>query len=163
DHRFLTRRGWKHVTGTDQGRDRRPHLTTDDELLGTGAIAVGPDHDGDYQLGYLCGMVRGDGHLGSDSYLRPRRRRAADHHVRRGRASADVHEFRLALVDLEALRRSRGYLAELGVCTSEFVFAEAAGDRRPVWAIRNSTRSGVDAVRSMACFPTAPSKSWRAG
>jgi DNA repair photolyase len=151
DHRFLTRRGWKHVTGTDHGRDRRPHLTTNDELMGTGAVAAGPDHDGDYKLGYLCGMVRGDGHLGSYSYLRP------------GRASADVHRFRLALVDIEALRRSRGYLAELGVRTSEFLFAEAAGDRRQMWAIRNSTRSGVDAVRSMACFPTAPSRSWHTG
>ncbi len=37
DHRFLTGRGWKHVTGTDSGRFRRPHLTTNDELLGTGS------------------------------------------------------------------------------------------------------------------------------
>src|SRR5271155_2463739 len=27
DHRFLTPRGWKHVTGSQQGRLRRPHLT----------------------------------------------------------------------------------------------------------------------------------------
>ncbi|HKO83774.1 MAG TPA: radical SAM protein, partial [Actinomycetota bacterium] len=26
DHRFLTDRGWKHVTGAEQGRNRRPHL-----------------------------------------------------------------------------------------------------------------------------------------
>ena len=40
DHRFLTRRGrWKHVTGSDQGRQRRPHLTLNDELIGTGAFA----------------------------------------------------------------------------------------------------------------------------
>ena len=36
DHRFLTGRGWKHVTGTTSGQDRRPHLTTNDELLGFG-------------------------------------------------------------------------------------------------------------------------------
>ncbi len=36
DHRFLTARGWKHVTGTASGRDRRPHLTTNDELVGFG-------------------------------------------------------------------------------------------------------------------------------
>jgi DNA repair photolyase len=34
DHRFLTGRGWKHVAGTDQGRQRRPHLTLNDELVG---------------------------------------------------------------------------------------------------------------------------------
>ena len=27
DHRFLTGRGWKHVTGAEQGSARRPHLT----------------------------------------------------------------------------------------------------------------------------------------
>ncbi|SNR51090.1 intein C-terminal splicing region/intein N-terminal splicing region [Blastococcus mobilis] len=36
DHRFLTPRGWKYVTGAMAGRDRRPHLTTNDELLGFG-------------------------------------------------------------------------------------------------------------------------------
>jgi len=36
DHRFLTYRGWKHVTGTDQGAGRRPHLTLNDRLLGFG-------------------------------------------------------------------------------------------------------------------------------
>jgi DNA repair photolyase len=38
DHRFLTERGWKHVTGTEQGRDRRPHLTLNDKLIGTGGF-----------------------------------------------------------------------------------------------------------------------------
>ena len=37
DHRFLTRRGWKYVTGTGQGAARRPHLTTTDRFLGVGA------------------------------------------------------------------------------------------------------------------------------
>lgn len=36
DHRFLTWRGWKHVTGADQGRLRRPHLTPNDRMLGIG-------------------------------------------------------------------------------------------------------------------------------
>jgi DNA repair photolyase len=42
DHRFLTTRGWKHVTGAQQGRDRRPHLTIGSELLGTGSFAGPP-------------------------------------------------------------------------------------------------------------------------
>ncbi len=42
DHRFLTNRGWKYVTGSEQGRDRRPHLTVRNELLGTGQFASPP-------------------------------------------------------------------------------------------------------------------------
>jgi DNA repair photolyase len=39
DHRFLTRRGWKYVIGTEHGPSRRPHLTLNDRLLGTGSFA----------------------------------------------------------------------------------------------------------------------------
>jgi len=151
DHRFLTRRGWRHVTGTDHGRGRRPHLTGNDELTGTGAFARGPDHDRDYRLGYLCGMIRGDGHVGSHPY------------PRRGRATGDVHRSRLALVDLEALRRGRGYLEEFGIRTPESVFAEAVGERLPIHGIRNHSRSVAEAAQAFACLPAAPSMSWRTG
>ena len=33
DHRFLTERGWKHVTGAEQGPHRRPFLTENNALL----------------------------------------------------------------------------------------------------------------------------------
>ena len=36
DHRFLTGRGWRHVTGSTNGALQRPHLTTGDELRGFG-------------------------------------------------------------------------------------------------------------------------------
>jgi DNA repair photolyase len=36
DHRFLSNRGWKYVTGTEQGTDQRPHLTPNDYLMGPG-------------------------------------------------------------------------------------------------------------------------------
>jgi DNA repair photolyase len=39
DHRFLTDRGWKFVTGTGQGRDHRPHLTSRSSLMGLGQLA----------------------------------------------------------------------------------------------------------------------------
>ena len=45
DHRFLTDRGWKYVTGSRQGGDRRPHLTLHSSLMGVGQparVAVGP-------------------------------------------------------------------------------------------------------------------------
>jgi hypothetical protein len=63
DHRFLTLRGWKHVTDTYPVQ--RAHLTTSNKLLGTGAFAEGPVEDDEYRRGYLCGMIRGDGHLES--------------------------------------------------------------------------------------------------
>jgi DNA repair photolyase len=36
DHRFLTDRGWAHVTRQAAGEPGRPHLTTDDRLVGLG-------------------------------------------------------------------------------------------------------------------------------
>jgi len=44
DHRFLTDRGWKHVTGAQCGPQQRPHLTTDDKLVGSGG-SVGPSNE----------------------------------------------------------------------------------------------------------------------
>jgi hypothetical protein len=43
DHRFLTRRGWKYVTGSESGRHRRPHLTLNDKLMGTGQFVRAPN------------------------------------------------------------------------------------------------------------------------
>jgi DNA repair photolyase len=40
DHRFLTERGWKFVTGGENSRVRRRHLTWADRLVGTGELAA---------------------------------------------------------------------------------------------------------------------------
>jgi DNA repair photolyase len=61
DHRFLTERGWKHVTGAMRGPGRRPHLTTGNKLVGTGAFATPPKYLAEYKLGYVCGLIRGGG------------------------------------------------------------------------------------------------------
>jgi DNA repair photolyase len=152
DHRFLTRRGWKHVTGTEQGRDRRPHLTINSELLGTGRFASPPKGDQDYRLGYLCGMIRGDGLLHSGTYPRLS-----------GRGFSEVNSFRLALVDLEALYRTRDYLAELNVPTKEYLFQKSVGARKQVMAIRTAARFSVDAVRTFIAWPRDPSAEWSKG
>jgi DNA repair photolyase len=39
DHRFLTDRGWKYVTGTEHGAARRPYLTLSSQLVGVGRLA----------------------------------------------------------------------------------------------------------------------------
>jgi DNA repair photolyase len=61
EHRFLTERGWKHVTGGMRGYSRRPHLTTGNKLVGTGHFAAPPKHTAEYRLGYLCGLIQGGG------------------------------------------------------------------------------------------------------
>src|SRR4051794_34811061 len=60
DHRFLTGRGWKFVTGAQQGAAPRPHLTPNDEMLGVGQFAIPTAHSAAYRRGYVCGIVRGD-------------------------------------------------------------------------------------------------------
>ena len=65
DHRFLTgARLEARDRQREQGSWRRPHLTLNDKLIGTGGFAEQPEHALDYRRGYLCGMIRGDGHLG---------------------------------------------------------------------------------------------------
>lgn len=44
DHRFLTRRGWKYVTGATRGPDERPFLTKSDEIVGLGSTPHGERH-----------------------------------------------------------------------------------------------------------------------
>jgi DNA repair photolyase len=73
DHRFLTEGGWRHVTGSHQGRDRRPHLALGEPLVGSGGFLAGPQRSEDYERGYLCGVPRGDGPLGLSSNGRPGR------------------------------------------------------------------------------------------
>jgi DNA repair photolyase len=151
DHRFLTAgRGWKHVTGTEHGRHRRPHLTVKNELLGTGQFAPQPEHAPEYRRGYLCGMIRGDGHIGS--YV-----------VTRGAQYSEIQSFRLALVDLEALRRTRDYLAELGIATREFVFQKAVGAGKAVHAIGTGARQPVATIKEIISWPWRPSDDWRKG
>jgi DNA repair photolyase len=61
DHRFLTERGWKHVTGTEySGPLQRPHLTVNNKLMGTGGFAEPPKHDAFYQHGYRVGIGCGE-------------------------------------------------------------------------------------------------------
>jgi DNA repair photolyase len=151
DHRFLTGRGWKHVIGAEQGPGQRPHLTLNSKMLGPGGCVAAPVVDDDYRRGYLCGMIRGDGSIGSRPY------------VRRDQTTWVHHQFRLALADTEALNRSAQYLVDFGVATGEFAFAEAAGNRRPIRAIRTQTRANVQRISELIQWPVLPSVSWIKG
>ncbi|MCM8811960.1 MAG: radical SAM protein [Candidatus Omnitrophica bacterium] len=151
DHRFLTNRGWKHVTGIQHGQTRRPHLTIGNELLGTGQFTAPPEEDAEYQKGYLCGLIRGDGLLASYNY--DGRRRAND----------TQHQFRLALIDLEALHRARRYLLTFEVPTHEILFQRTVEKHQEMRAIRTNARSHFERVCEIVRWPAAADINWCKG
>jgi DNA repair photolyase len=149
DHRFLTGRGWKHVTGAMSGPEQRPYLTTNDKLLGFGKTVESLSMCPDYRRGYLTGMVRGDANLKVYRYERA------------GRRHGDVHRFRLALADEEGLERS--FLDQEGIPTVRFPFSRASSTRREVTAIRTSSAGAVAAIKSLIEWPDDLSEAWRRG
>jgi DNA repair photolyase len=134
DHRFLTERGWKHVTGQISGRDRRPFLTTANKLAGVGRFAEPPQETDAYRRGYLSGLVRGDVDLATHTY---------PHGL--------AHWFRLAHSDTEALRRSAGYLSRLGI------------RKRRMDAVRSSRAERTAAVRELISWPGEAVDDWHRG
>jgi DNA repair photolyase len=148
DHRFLTRRGWKHVA---DAKGQRPHLTPSNTLLGFGSFGTPPADTPEYRRGYLCGLIRGDALLKVFRY------------ERRGRASGDQYQFRLALVDIEPLLRARRYLADVGVETREFAFAAARPNRRAMMGIRTHARAHFDRIQGICEWPEDPSVDWSKG
>ncbi|MGN7860765.1 intein-containing Rv2578c family radical SAM protein [Microbacterium sp. 22303] len=150
DHRFLTDRGWKHVTNAEQGQ--RPHLTTNNRLMGFGTGVVdAPNRDGEsFRLGYLSGMIRGDGMVF---------RRAYDD----GKRVRKMNMFRLALADAEALERSRLFLDKEGVEVRERAFAAETPTRRAMNAIHTGVAHSVDRIESIATGSWPSDHEWCAG
>jgi hypothetical protein len=107
--------------------------------------------DANYRLGYLSGVIRGDGLLRSYSYERA------------GRTKGAQHQFRLALCDDEALARAQAYLADWGIGTQEYLFHAAAVGRRAMHAIRTHARANVADIREIVGWPRMPSRAWSAG
>ncbi len=146
DHRFLTDRGWKHVTGAEQGPEQRPFLTANNKLMGFGGIAESPKDATQYRRGYLCGMIRGDANLGSYNGV-----------------GGEAFMFRLALADTQALARTRHYLGTFGILTTEFDLAVASQTRRAVRAIRTGSRGTVQAIDHLIRWPSFPCDNWFQG
>jgi DNA repair photolyase len=151
DHRFLTGRGWKHVTGAMSGPNQRPYLTSNDKLQGFGRTLASLAVCSDYRRGYLTGMVRGDANLKVYRYQRA------------GRSQGDQHRFRLALADVEGLRRTHDYLAAEGISTDWFGFTPATAVRREMTAIRTSKATSVARILELVEWPQAPTNAWRRG
>jgi DNA repair photolyase len=150
DHRLLTNRGWKHVLNTVPGATDRPHLTMTNRLVGTGAFAPQPEHNRNYRRGYLCGMIRGDGHLASyEDACRGQRRRSP--------------AFRLALADEEALRRTGEFLLREAIVTHERVFSHASAARREIRAISRGSVASCSRIAELIEWPSMPSLDWCRG
>ena len=99
-------------------------MDRDNRLIGTGRFPEPPIETADYKVGYLCGMIRGDGHVGK--------------------------QFRLALVDIEALHRTRRYLTDIAVPTTEFLFAVAVGHRKEMTALRAGSKKAASNVSAIS-------------
>ena len=152
DHRFLTGRGWKYVTGTEwTSLIQRPHLTLNNKLMGFGHFATPPKETDEYKRGYLCGIVRGDAHLKTYEY--PRARGGINR----------VSQFRLAIIDSEAVDRTAAYLDSFGINTTRFVFSEATDRHKEVVAIRATGLDRISRIEDLVRWPTSPSMSWRKG
>lgn len=151
DHRFLTERGWKFVIGSGQ-EGCRPHLTSNNKLMGTGAFTAPTPKDADYQTGYLCGMVRGDGMIGHYTYACPERG-----------GGGTQHQFRLALCDDGALLRTAEYLRNFGVATHPFIFSRASETRKLLRAVRTHAGAAVARVQALISWPESPTVAWSKG
>ncbi len=151
DHRFLTERGWKFVTGAMSGQLQRQYLTENNKLIGTGKFSGEVVKDSEYKRGYLCGMIRADAYL------------TAYHWPNIGRRPETKFRFRLALCDTEALYRAQAYLLDFDVVAREFVFQAACANRREMSAIRTGMRWSFERIYLLIAWPPAPSRSWCAG
>ena len=151
DHRFLTERGWKHVTGAERGPARRPFLTVSNKLMGMGGFPEPPKEASAYRRGYLCGMIRGDGTIGHYSY--PPRRGGGD----------SVHLFRLALADPDGLTRTTGYLAHAGIRCREFTFSAQSSTRRQMNAIGTGSLDQITEIERLIAWPSCATPDWRKG
>ena len=146
DHRFLTPRGWKFITGAQCGRPRRPHLTVTNKLMGTGAFAACVYDDADYRDGYLCGLIRLDATIGSGSCRHP------------NRECSDISRSRR---ELEALQRASKWLSCRDLHTHQHAFA--AGSRRPMRAMVTSALARAAEISALIAWPDSPTAGWQAG
>lgn len=151
DHRFLTERGWKHLVGKEQGRGRRPHLTDNNKLAGTGAFATSVQKSSDYQRGYLCSIIRGEGALGHS-------RQMASGHER-----DELRRFQLLPVGSEALARSQMYGEALGITTKRVACQAATSSHCVTSTRRADTGSALEGATAFVSWPSMPTEAWWAG
>jgi hypothetical protein len=132
DHRWLTERGWKHTS----------QLTTKNSIRILGPSIDTPSDSKDYRLGYIAGVIRGDGTLGRYDYSGRYRR-----NNRKTPQKKDVqHHFRLAMNDSAALDRCAHYLSHFHIETTRFIFKHG-NTTSP--AIRTNSESSYGMIHTM--------------
>lgn len=148
DHQWLTNRGWKFTVGQMTGKDRRPYLSESNNILGFNFDwnneCVETD---DYRMGYLTGVIRGDGHIGHYEYDGKRRN------------SDTQHVFRLALKCETITRRAQVYLEHFGIHTSTFDFPmidRKTKERYVVKAIGTRVKGSVEKIESLIDMQKTP-------
>ncbi|MDR6096928.1 DNA repair photolyase [Microbacterium sp. SORGH_AS454] len=151
DHRFLTERGWKHVTDSPVAGRQRPHLTVSNRLqgFGTGAHTSVEASGPDWRQGYLTGMVRGDAMIFHKTYDD-------------GNRAREIHRFRLALADREALDLAKELLEQIGIVTMIRPFSVPA-HRRPMTALHTAKMQDVARLEDYIAIPRLRSREWMAG
>lgn len=111
-----------------------------------------PEPTAAYRRGYLCGLIRGDGHLGTYAGFD------------RGNRGTDVQDrFRLALADTEPLQRATDYLAGFGVAVTRFLFTAERPGRRRMEAIRTSSAESETSIRELIEWPDRTDSEWDRG
>jgi len=147
DHRFLTDRGWRYVTGAGFARRRRS-LSPGHALMGTGGFAEPPKQTAAYRRGYLCGLIRGDGSIGHYSY--PQRLPAADRSYLFGLALAEPGSE-------TARARTADYLARAGIGCADFTLTEEPGASVPGASVPGASVPGASAPGASAPEAWEPS------
>jgi DNA repair photolyase len=151
DHRFLTERGWEHVSGAESGPMRRPVLTVSSTLMGTGGFAEPPQQTAAYRRGYLCGIIRPDTTIGHYAY------------APRYYDESSVHSFRLALAGREGLARMSDYLASVSIGRHESASAGDSPGRRQTATIATGNCAPVNGIDELIGWPASPAPDWRKG
>jgi DNA repair photolyase len=145
EHRFLTDRGWRHVTPGWCRSGRRPHLRRGGALLGPGAFGPGLQaseraQPPAYRQGYLCGLVRGD----------------------TGPGAGPVRAFPSEHLELEALGRAHHFLAEAAHLPA-MVAVGGPVPGEPGRIPAPSGRGGIAPVAHVTRWPEHAGDDWCAG
>lgn len=140
DHRWLTERGWKY-TFTDKWDPPRKTLTTNNYVRKVAGAIITPPETPEYHLGYIAGMIEGDGSIGIYDYSHKRRPS--------GKTMGVQHRFRLALKDELGLMRTKRYLELEGVTTNLDDFYAGNERHAPINAIQTTSPARVAKIKSL--------------
>lgn len=140
NHKWLSNRGWKYTIGEMTGENRRPYLTTNNYLKKYKLDSSKKmEETEDYKLGYLSGIIRGDGNL------------TEHHYVNEYRVNNQYH-FRLAQKEEEGILRTENYLKDFGIEVNRFLFPmkeRGSGEIIEHLAIRTHSKENWDKINEL--------------